>query len=661
MKRKPTEADALLERLGVKQWPQALTDLGVTADALVQMDEQELRETVQRVQTLSRKLRYAGPRNDDELWDWCVSNLGAKIPRVSVCPDHVAPFQLLADLYFERVSSALALANRGGAKTFIIACLHFLNSTYKPGCESLSFGATEGQGRRCYGHIEDWCYEKDPETGRRTDVVKNFIRDKPLKAHTTWRTGSVVEVVAGSENAVSGPHPAKSHADEIDLMARGVWNQSRGMAVTNQATGPLPPFMSRFNGMIPPQDIATSTRNSTKGLMQELIDEIREDEKNGDLPQYKLYPWCIWETIAEIPNCRNAPKNMREARCKELGLDPKELCNCNRVVKGRNLDGSKRTLQQSCGVIGQCEKGFEFRGFKARGWKPYIDLAQTYKRNPPGVWLLQHECRKGRSENVYIEGWELPLYGVRHYEPHPLYGPIYQGVDWGATNPACILWVQYLTCEVPALDYNYQPIWLQAGTYVLFREIYVTNTDAGTLGRRVIQIEDGYRTQFGNTWEVTARFTDPQGKGDQLTWGNLGLKHAWPVKTRNKQMMITSVQNLVTDDRFVVDSEGAPVFCDEVEIWQKKEDGKELEKHNHAMSAWRYVIVNAEMLQGHKQAHGGGGPAAGAVERISNQKVVISSQMAAPVDHDQVHYGSVAAVGGTSWPLDPQFTLSGMR
>src|SRR3954469_18605460 len=254
-KQPTTPIHPLLESIGVTELPPLLQNMGVTPEALDRMGQDELREIVKRVQTLSRRLRYAGPQNDDELWHWVKRELGAELPRVSVCPDHTAPFKVLADLYFERTSAVLVLANRGGAKTFIVACLHFVNSTYKPGCESLSFGATEGQGRRCYGHIEDWCYKKDPETGRRTSEVRPFIRDKPLKTHTVWNTGSVIEVVAGSENAVSGPHPAKAHADEIDLMERGVWNQSRGMAVTNPASGQLPSWMKRFNGMIPPQDI----------------------------------------------------------------------------------------------------------------------------------------------------------------------------------------------------------------------------------------------------------------------------------------------------------------------------------------------------------------------------------------------------------------------
>lgn len=658
-KKRQRDAHPLLERLGVSELPPILQKMGMTADDLQRMDERELKEIVKRVQTLSQRLRYAGPQNDDELHEWVKHNLKADIPRVSVCPDHQAPFEFLADLYFERTSAALALANRGGAKTFIVAALHFVNSTYKPGCQSLSFGATEGQGRRCYGHIEDWCYEKDPDTGRRTDIVKPFIRDKPLKAHTNWKIGSTVEVVAGSENAVSGPHPAKAHADEIDLMERGVWNQSRGLAVTNNATGPLPAFMRRFGEQIPPQDIATSTRNTTKGLMQELLDEIEEDLKNGDIPQFDLYSWCIWETVKEIPTCRNAPKAQRIARLKDYNLPPESLCQCHRVVKGRNKNGTKRTLQQACGIAGKCPPGHEFKGFRARGWKPYIDIVRSFKRNTPGTWMLQHECRHGRDEKVYIEDWDLPTYGIRDYEPHPLYGPIYMGVDWGATNPACVLWFQYLTCEVPAIDFNYQPIWLAPGTYVLFKEVYVTGLDATSLGKRVIAIEDGYRSKFGPQWACKGRFTDPQGKGDRITWQNMGLKSSWPVKSRRKDLMITNVQNIVVDDRFAVDVEQAPVFCEEVEIWQKKDDGKELDKWNHAMSAWRYGISNAEIVEGRGRAMMGIGNAVpGTQKSATNGNKISTMATVSQLDHNQVHYGSIAAVGGSEVRLDPNFVLS---
>jgi hypothetical protein len=609
-----------------------------------------LRDIVSRVSTLSRRLRYEGPSNDDELHAWVKVNIGVDIPREPVCEDHVAPFQFLADLYFERVGSALALANRGGSKTFIVACLHFLNSTYKSGCESLSFGATEAQGNRCYGNIEDWCYERDKETGRRTDKVLPFIRDKPKKSSTVWKTGSTVEVVAGSENAVSGPHPAKSHADEIDQMERGVWNQSRGMAVTNRATGPLPHWMD-FDGMIPPQDIATSTRNSTKGLMQELLDEIEEDVKAGNIAQFILYSWCIWETIKEVPNCRRADPRLRRKRLKDLGMDQTSLCDCNRVVKGRLPSGKPRTLEAVCGG----------KAFRARGWKPYIDLVQTFKRNTPGTWMLQHECRHGQDENNYIQDWALGLYGIRHYEPHPMYGPIYRGVDWGSTHPACVLYFQYLTAEVPALGYEYEPIWLQSDIYVAFHEIYVAGVGSDTLAKRVVIADEQFKREYGGGWRVRGTFCDPQGAGDRIIFANHGIPSSWPIKTRNKIRFIETVQNLVIDDRFAVDVDSCPMFCEEVEGWQKDpKTGKELDKFNHAMAAWRYGIANAEAIEGkrrdkkNKKGQGNAANNGGTAQR----QAVVSRRSPMAAEAGEIVYGSVASRGGSAVELDPRFTLN---
>ena len=63
--------------------------------------------------------------------------------------------------------------------------------------------------------------------------------------------------------------------------------------------------MATSTAMIPPQDIATSTRNSTKGRMQEILDEIFEEiKKQATFRSSISTSWCIWETIqesAELP------------------------------------------------------------------------------------------------------------------------------------------------------------------------------------------------------------------------------------------------------------------------------------------------------------------------------------------------------------------------
>lgn len=76
----------LLQRMGVTEIPPILRQIGVTAEALDGMDVDELRSIAQRVQTLSRRLRYAGPQNDEELWLWVKQNLGVSIPPSSCLP-----------------------------------------------------------------------------------------------------------------------------------------------------------------------------------------------------------------------------------------------------------------------------------------------------------------------------------------------------------------------------------------------------------------------------------------------------------------------------------------------------------------------------------------------------------------------------------------------
>lgn len=633
-----TEQETLRQQL---ELPPLLARLGLTAEALDAMDVGQLREIVRRLQILSRKLRVDGPQTDDELHAWVVKNLNVDVPRVAVCEDHTAPFQFLADLYFERVGSALALANRGGAKTFIVAILHFVNSTFKPGCESLSFGATLGQGNRCYSNIESWCYVRDVETGRKTDVIQDFIDGVPTKGKTKWKTGSEVEVVAGTETAVNGPHPMKAHADEIELMDDGTWNESRGMAVAKKATGPLPEFMAHFNGIIPPQDIVTSTRKSMRGRMQELLEEINEDIRQGNIPQFTLYVWCIWETVAEVAECRCVVKEVREARLKEVGKPVDMLCQCHRVVKGRMKDGSPRTLEKVC----------QGKAFKGRGWKPYVDLIQTFKRNTPGTWTLQHECREAIDEDNYIQNWDLDTFGIRNYEPRPEYGRIYQGIDWGGTNPHAVLWFQYLTAEVPCFDFNYEPIYLNAGIYVLFKEIYVAGIDTAKLADRVKGIETAYRAQYGYQWKVHGRFMDPQGKGDRILFKRKGMGGAWPVVTRNKEKMIAIVQNLVLDDRFAVDADAAPMFCEEIEAWQKNpKTGNELDEFNHAMSAWRYGISNAEVVEGKR---------APVASESRLRRRTVSNGVKQISTANGAHFrrsGPVATTGGSSHPSD-QFQM----
>src|SRR5580765_6789405 len=90
----------------------------------------DLQSLAKSLVELQRQSDQKGPKTDDELHTWILKNLKMNIPRVAVCEGHQAPFSFIADLYFERVTAAVAMANRGGSKTASSAILHLLNSLF---------------------------------------------------------------------------------------------------------------------------------------------------------------------------------------------------------------------------------------------------------------------------------------------------------------------------------------------------------------------------------------------------------------------------------------------------------------------------------------------------------------------------------------------------
>jgi len=80
------------------------------------MDRKDLLSLVQKAKKLEQQLSLDGPQTDEELWFWIRDKLGIELTKESVCEGHCSPFEFLADIYFEKVESALLIANRAGGK-----------------------------------------------------------------------------------------------------------------------------------------------------------------------------------------------------------------------------------------------------------------------------------------------------------------------------------------------------------------------------------------------------------------------------------------------------------------------------------------------------------------------------------------------------------------
>jgi hypothetical protein len=533
-------------------------------ELLSSLSDEELEEMVRAQQELEKRLAEYGPQTDDELHEWIKSELGIDIPRISVCENHDAPFTLIADLYFERVDAVLAMANRGGSKTLLVAILHWLNSLFKPGCESCTFGATEQQGLRCYAYLKSWIYDENGE--KRSSVVASMIRE------TIFSNNSKVEVLPGTPQAVNGPHPQKAHADEIELMDDGTWKESRNMTVSKILSD---------GRVVKAQDICTSTRKGPNGRMQKLIDEIINAVNAGFKPPRKLYQWCIKETAAQVPNCQ----------CANPSLSDGEKCQCHLIRKGDWEDGSPRLLRDIC------QGDF----YKSRGWQPLQDVIKQFTENDRETFEVQQLCLRPEMHFHYLPKFDEAKHCFRNYDPDPDNGPIYCSVDWGGTNPHAVNWYQYLKFDIEVDCFVLKPglplrMRIPAGATICFDEIYKAEIGNDRLGQLVKLKEAAYRRVWGERWKVQERFADPQGKAARLDWKNIGLKTSWHI-TREFEEHIKVITDLFDSDLFFVAGDKCPMWVREAKEWRRHPNtGLQIDTFNHCMSNFRYAAANIRKI-----------------------------------------------------------------
>lgn len=97
-----------------------------------------------------------GLRSDEELSQFLKRYLGIRIPDQQVCPDHQAPFSFVADVFFGRVVDAVVWSCRSGGKSFNEALLTFLDSHFRPKCDTRVLAGSFYQGRQVYDATLDF-------------------------------------------------------------------------------------------------------------------------------------------------------------------------------------------------------------------------------------------------------------------------------------------------------------------------------------------------------------------------------------------------------------------------------------------------------------------------------------------------------------------------
>ena len=197
--------------------------------------------------------------------DWCIANLysskdrvqlhrfiqsiiGYRIPTKAVCQDHCAPFDFIADSFFDVVSKFLVIANRNGGKTQNFGILNALDALCKPGCEIASVGAIEDQANKCYQYTVSIL--KKP-------YFKSLLSKEPMISRTKLDNGSEISILPGTMSGVNGPHPQRTNFDEVELTQWKILMEFMSMAKSTKTV---------------PSCVRNSARKS-KFQMQKLINE----------------------------------------------------------------------------------------------------------------------------------------------------------------------------------------------------------------------------------------------------------------------------------------------------------------------------------------------------------------------------------------------------
>ncbi|HXQ35851.1 MAG TPA: hypothetical protein VN843_17685, partial [Anaerolineales bacterium] len=365
-----------------------------------------------------------------------------------------------------------------------VSIIHYINAITKPGIEGVTFGAILPQAKRAFGYIKQFIYTRDDEGGR---VVNPDILGDPTRERIEWKSGSTLALLVGSKSGVNSPHPQVVHADEIDLMEEEVLDEAANMSTSGKTND---------GRHIPAIDIGTTTRKSMKGLAQKLINEIEEAIKEGYRPPRKLYVVCYKEIAQEVPMCRRADPIKRVHRLVQLGRDPRELCECDRIIKG---DRGVRTDENGVEhlvprTLESCCQGDLFR---SRGWMPYEDIVGKFMNNSQAVWEAQMECRRPMADGLYLPNFSRDRHTVRGWVPRPEYGKIAEGIDWGGAAPSVVCFCQGpLYQPVQIRGYTGTEIVVPQGSYVIFDMIVAPPIGATKLADLVCIKEATWRQRF---------------------------------------------------------------------------------------------------------------------------------------------------------------------
>lgn len=214
------------------------------------------------------------PQDDDELWWYIKTVWGIEIPRISVCKNHVAPFEALADAYFARHPVSIWKASRGfGGKSTLTGVLCAIEAATL-GAQVTVLGGSAAQSQRVHQVTHELWYSPL--------APKGLLASDPTKFSTNLTNGAWIVALMASQKSVRGPHPQRLRLDEVDEMDLDLFEAAQGQPMDSRG--------------LKAQTVVSSTHQYPDGTMTELL-------RRGNDKGWGLFEWCWRESVgtAEHP------------------------------------------------------------------------------------------------------------------------------------------------------------------------------------------------------------------------------------------------------------------------------------------------------------------------------------------------------------------------
>lgn len=457
------------------------------------------------------------PQTDEQLHKYIKNFIGFHMARNAVCPTHCAPFSFLADAFFQRGKPhKFVIAPRdAGGKTRSLSILNALYLKFYPECETAVIGAILDQARKGYEYLQG--YHNKPFMG--TDLVRSIM------SNSTYKNGSKCGVLTGTVSGVNSPHPNKLLWDEIDLTAWPILQQGFSMP--------------HSSGDIKAQIILATTRKHSgvsKGTAQEIIDKIRE----GSMPFFNLYMWCIFEVI------------------EQCGF--KDCSQCENIIRyGEN--GKPQSFASICNGSARL----------ADGHYPITDVWERFTNLDVNIFDTEWLCKRAGRSGRMFPAFDEDVHVIEGYRVNPNL-PVYAGQDFGFTNPACTV-----LCQADSSDNVY-----------FFDEVAKTEQTEEQLSK-----EGGAWKQVWEQYNPAFWACDPENPSAIQTMKNNGIKTAKGVK-------VPRLDSIGLIRRWLrPPSSARPKFfvsrkcrnlIREMLNWQKRKDSEDGKKEDdHMIDATRYI------------------------------------------------------------------------